>query len=59
MWQYANVPIGCAPMPHGNWHIVIFCILAHYVVSAKIASFFGTFIHSFRFIIHLNENYLK
>ena len=21
MCQYANVPIGCAIMPHGNWHI--------------------------------------
>lgn len=57
MWQYANVPIGCTVMPHGNcgtlayfayWHIII--------VFAKVASFFGTFIHSFRFIIQRNEN---
>lgn len=23
MCQYANVSIGCAVMPHGNWHIDI------------------------------------
>ena len=27
MCQYANVPIGCAVYPNGNWHIGI---LAHY-----------------------------
>jgi len=29
MCQYANVPIGCAIMPHGNWHIGI---LAHWQI---------------------------
>ncbi len=30
MCQYANVPIGCAIMPHGNWHIGI---LAHWHIG--------------------------
>ena len=53
MCQYANMPIGCAMMPHGNWHIGK---LTHYPF-AKLVSFFGIFIHSFRFITYSTGNY--
>ena len=52
MCQYANW-LRYDMMPHGNWQIGT---LTHYPF-AKLVSFFGIFIHSFRFITYSTGNY--
>ena len=53
MCQYANMPITVRHHSAANWHIGK---LTHYPF-AKLVSFFGIFIHSFRFITYSVGNY--